>query len=370
MIARIAISTIFAVVFVGLGVAQTSSSREEARERAKKELGEMTECLKLGVTFRISPFSGEYEFGAEVFGVQIGCAAEKSGIRVGDFLLEFDGTRLQENPQVLNDLIKAAEEPKVPAKLWRDGEIISLQIDMRQVAPEDIYRSIDALRLQIDESRLLLNRQRDEIAQRGRDALRCDGASEVISEAFGDPSVGAPIDSGALQAIPLELMEIIDACAKFQHGYLNFVAGSARLAGFPLGYISEVEAFEYYVAAMENGYPKAAGFALALLVDREEVLEKANAEKLATLIDELERQGVGTAELIAAIRNKKELNSKVVQLRAQKEEVLRNAGKFCRELKQTIGQGLSSNDTASRGRARELITEAKELCQEAGIALP
>lgn len=88
----------------------------------------------LGVSYRMVTrelsLMNEIPEGAYIAEVQAGSAAAKAGLKQGDIIIEFDGTRINEK----NDLAKAISGKKagdtVEVKVWRDGEEVTTRVTL------------------------------------------------------------------------------------------------------------------------------------------------------------------------------------------------------------------------------------------------
>ncbi len=97
------------------------------------ETGEMTPDVVIG--FSVTLFASEVEegvFGLEVKEVTEGSAADKAGIRVGDFALAVNGEELHTSDDVLRHRrgLRAGDEMEMT--VWRDGEIFDVTLIMQE----------------------------------------------------------------------------------------------------------------------------------------------------------------------------------------------------------------------------------------------
>jgi tetratricopeptide (TPR) repeat protein len=116
----------------GLAVSYAPSGSMYARLSAPRTPAPKTRLLALGdPTFaagpETAPDSALPDHGILVLGVAPLSAADRSGVRPGDVLLEYNGKRLRD----LKDLVLVAageKEVRVPIKLWRAGKVRDLEI--------------------------------------------------------------------------------------------------------------------------------------------------------------------------------------------------------------------------------------------------
>ncbi|MBR3641787.1 MAG: PDZ domain-containing protein, partial [Oscillibacter sp.] len=92
--------------------------------------------LGLSVELEATRLDAEHS-GLRVVEVTRGGAADRAGVRVGDFVLRADGRELRTS----DDLLKVRRRHQVgetlSLTLWRDGETVTLTLDLRESVPEE-----------------------------------------------------------------------------------------------------------------------------------------------------------------------------------------------------------------------------------------
>jgi Do/DeqQ family serine protease len=68
--------------------------------------------------------------GALIGGVGNGSPGERSGLKPGDVILEFDGDKVEGSAELRLMVSKASPGSEVPARIWRDGKAINLKLQI------------------------------------------------------------------------------------------------------------------------------------------------------------------------------------------------------------------------------------------------